>query len=158
MEDGTDVKRIKLSTGGFCIVDDIDYEYLKEYTWRQDQHGYASNVRRIKRRTVTILMHRLIINAPEGFDTDHINRNRLDNRRSNLRVCTRSQNNMNSKIRIDNNSGSKGVSWHKQTNKWRSYINYGGKQISLGLFSRLSDAVIARRIKAKELYGEFINE
>lgn len=157
------MKRLALSNGSITLLDDADYEIVKRWTWRKDRHGYATRVRRVyispnRYKCTTIFLHRQITDAKTGFDVDHMNRNRLDNRRSNLRQASRSQNNINSKIAHTNTSGYKGVNFHKSTGKWRAYISQSGKQIYLGLFSTIDQAASARRNKAIELYGEFINE
>jgi hypothetical protein len=85
---------------------------------------------------------------------DHINGNRTDNRISNLRKVTRSQNNMNSALRKDSTSGIKGVSWHSQANKWRATIQSHKQQKHLGLFATIEDATKAYRAAAAALFGE----
>lgn len=158
------MKKIPLYTGRFtrvsayALVDDEDYETLSAYKWRLDHYGYAANVRRINGKTKTVFMHGYLLPHPKGTEIDHINRNPCDNRKSNLRIATRSQNNMNSKRRVNNTSGIRGVSLHKQTGKWRAYISYNGKQINLGLFWNIKDAAQVRKQKATELYGGFVNE
>lgn len=86
-----------------------------------------------------------------GFEPDHINGQRADNRIANLRLATRSQNNGNGKTRSDNSSGFRGVSLHKKTRKWRA--NLAGNH--LGLFPTKEDAVAAYNAAAAEYYGEF---
>lgn len=86
-----------------------------------------------------IYLHRMINNTPKGMDTDHKNRNRLDNRRSNLRTFSRSQN-MSNTMQKNNTSGYRGVSWHKQRNKWTSRAKINGEYKSLGLFNSKEEA------------------
>jgi hypothetical protein len=110
----------------------------------------------------TMYIHRLIAihyisNDENKQCVDHIDNNRLNNKLTNLRWCTNQQNDMNRSISKNNTSGSKGVSFHKQTNKWRARIKISGKEIFLGYFTEINDAIEARREKAKELFGEFIN-
>lgn len=88
-------------------------------------------------------------------DIDHDNTLRSDNRMDNLREATRTLNNINSVIRVDNTSGFKGVSLHKASGKWRAYIKFKGKQISLGYFYSQEEADKAYKEKARELYGDF---
>ena len=96
--------------------------------------------------------------VPKGFEIDHINGNRADNRWSNLRVVTRRQNCMNHAVPKHNVSGVRGVSWHKYRKGggcWMARIEVNGKVIHLGVFSEKDDAIAARR-KAEELYcGQF---
>ena len=100
-------------------------------------------------------MHRVILNPPEGMDTDHINRNPLDNRRCNLRISTRTQNNANSKLRVNNTSGRKGVSWDKYRCIWSASIRIHGKTIHLGRFNELEQAANAYSEKARVLFGVY---
>ena len=83
--------------------------------------------------------------------TDHINRNKLDNRRSNLRICTPKENLQNSSIRTTNKSGATGVYYVPKVNKWRAQITIDGKTKYIGIFTSFEDAVIARR-KSEQIY------
>lgn len=101
-------------------------------------------------------MHRLILNAPENMEVDHINGNRLDNRRENLRLCNSSQNKCNRGPRKDNKSGYKGVSWHGQRQKWTVRIKTPyGKYLSLGLYDDKKEAAMAYNKASVEYHGEF---
>jgi len=100
-----------------------------------------------------ILLHRLLF--PDRKETDHINRDIFDNRRSNLRECTSSQNSMNKGISKSNSSGITGVSWHKATQKWRAWIMVSRKMNHLGVFKTKEEAVSARKDAEKLHYGEF---
>ena len=98
-------------------------------------------------------IHRLI--NPEWKQTDHINRDKTDNRRSNLRECTTAQNAMNSSLRRTNTSGVTGVSWHKGAGKWRARIMIDGKHMHIGYFSDKADAIAARRAAEIKYFEEF---
>lgn len=143
------MKRIKLNKGFVALVDDSDFEYLNQWKWFE-HHGYAVRTKRIGLRKFNkiseIYMHRLINQTSEGFDTDHINRNKLDNRRCNLRTVTRSQNQFNRGNPINNTSGYKGVGWDKEHQKWVSRIKVNGKKIFLGRYNSLQGAWLARRL------------
>jgi len=128
----------------FAVIDPEDYGRLIKYNWCLD-NGYAFS-------SLLGRMHRFIMNTPEGMDTDHINHNRIDNKKSNLRVCTRSQNQFNSSI-VFSKSGFKGVSFHQ--NKWMSRIVRNGKLIFLGYYDTPEEAAKAYDTKAVELFGEF---
>ena len=149
------MKEIKLSKGKFAFVDDEDFEYLNQWKWCIDDRNYAKRAVNINGKQSWIKMHRIIMNAPGKMEVDHVNRNNLDNRKSNLRICTHSQNIANSKKPITNTSGVKGVHWKKNNNKWESYIGYQGKKIYIGLFDDIEKAAIAYKNKAHELFGEF---
>src|SRR5437879_4118875 len=110
------MKKIPLTQGQFAIVDDADFLELSQFSWyaQKQRHGFYAVrcIRDEKGNQRTILMHREIMRTQDGFDTDHINNDKLDNRRENLRICTASQNMQNKDIRSDSTSGFKGVSWH----------------------------------------------
>ena len=92
------MKKIELTQGKFALVDDEDFEWLNQWKWYANHLGYTWYVVRSVRydnEVKAILMHRSILNAKIGEEIDHINHNGLDNRKKNLRICTRSQNNMN---------------------------------------------------------------
>ena len=101
-------------------------------------------------------MHREILNLTLGnkLRVDHKNCNGLDNQKQNLRFATKSQNGMNQKIRMGT-SKYKGVSWHKNRNKWAVWICNNGKRQYLGYFTNEVDAAQAYDRKAKELFGEY---
>ena len=109
----------------------------------------------IKGKPKKLLMHRLIMNTPQGMDTDHINHNKLDNKRSNLRICTTSQNMMNTCLSSKNTSGFKGVFWDKRNKKWGAHIGYKKKTLYLGIFKNKINAAKAYNLKALELFKDF---
>lgn len=149
---------IPLSNGkGRMIVDEGSYEYLSQFTWSLSHYGYAvrrgrkslgENVQQI------VYAHREIINAEKGMDVDHINGDRTDNRKSNLRLCTRSQNlqNMGSK---PGTSSYKGVSWAKDRQKWRVSLRVNNKNINVGDFENEEEAALAYNVAASRAYGEY---
>jgi hypothetical protein len=152
-------KEIILSQGKVALVDDEDYEWLNQWKWWFNSRGYAHRIiYENGKQKGHIYMHRLILNTPSDLDVDHINHDGLDNRRSNLRQCTRSQNLANQKMRKINTSGKKGVSWHKTNKKWSANIGFNHKLIHIGYFDNICDASIAYKNKAHELYGDFIYE
>lgn len=152
-------KEIPLTQGKVALVDAEDYEYSNQFKWYAMKHGntyYA--VRHIKKedgKQTLICMHRVIMKTSKGMDTDHINGDGWDNRRDNLRICTRSQNKMNGNIHKDNTSGYKGVFWQKRDKKWMAQIQIDGKLKYLGLFITKEEAALAYNEAAKELFGEF---
>ena len=148
------MKEILLTRGHKAIVDDDKYDLLSQWKW-YELNGYAVRGVWKNKKTKLIRMHRLILNTPAGFDTDHVNGDRFDNRIENLRVATRSQNIMNTIIRKDNTSGFKGVTWHKCKKKWVSHIGFKKEFIHLGYFTDKIEAAKAYDSKAKELHGEF---
>lgn len=127
-----------------------DYDKIKDYCWYITKDGYVICT------YGRILMHRLIMNFPNSV-IDHIHGkvSRNDNRKSNLRVATHSQNSMNTKLRSDNSSGVAGVTFEKFTNKWRSYITVNKKRKTLGRFDNFEDAVRARKDAEEKYFGEY---
>lgn len=92
--------------------------------------------------------------SPSGT-IDHANGDPDDNRWSNLRSATQSQNIANARIRRDNTSGHKGVRFHQEKGRWQAYLDFQGKRANLGYFDNLDDAISARLAKAREVHGEF---
>ena len=149
-------KLMPLSQGKFAIVDAEDYERLKQYKWHVDK-GDSTNYAARGIVGKNFRMHREILGAPKGLVVDHINHNGLDNRRSNLRLCTVRQNNMNRRPSRRKNKWSrfKGVSWDKQRRLFTAYIQQDGKMVRLGRFESEVEAAKAYDKKARELFGEF---
>lgn len=152
--DSEDVRFIPLTQGKFAIVDADDYEWLAKYKWNcQNNKGgfYAFRSEGHK----MIAMHREIIRAPEGLLVDHIDGNGLNNRKSNLRLCTHSQNTYNRRPNRNCSSRYKGISFHKMSKKWEVAICCKGKREHLGRFDDEVKAALAYDRKAKQLFGEF---
>jgi hypothetical protein len=128
-----------------------DYDIVKRYTWYISKRGYVTtNVKRI-----ATPMHKIILDNTDGFDVDHISGDKLDNRRSNLRICTHQENMFNQRLRSNNTSGFIGVSLMKNVGRYEAYIHYNSKKHHLGLYDNPVDAAIARDRAAKKYYGEF---
>ncbi len=134
-------KAIPLTRGKIAIVDDEDYEYLSQWDWCYGGSGYAARWRRIDGKKRLVYMHTVINQTPEGGITDHINRNKLDNRRENLRTVSHSVNNSNINIRQANVSGMSNVWWDKSRRKWRVYTGKKeGKNKFIGAYFCLERA------------------
>ncbi len=144
------MKKIKLTKDKFAIVDNSDFDYLNQFKWWFNPSGYAmtSSIGRKK-----VYMHKLINQTPVGFLTDHINRNKLDNRRVNLRSVKNNINSINRDLQVNNTSGVKGVSWNNQHNKWEANVWVKRVKISLGEFKNFKEAVLARKIAEETYYG-----
>lgn len=131
----------------FVLVDEEDFEKLNQWKW---YYNTGCAVRGYPRR---ILMHREIMGNPVGKEVDHINMNRLDNRRANLRIVTRSQNLLNRNKQKNNTSGFKGVSW--KDGRWYVQLGVGKKKnLVLGYFDDIQEAAKAYDIAAKKFYGK----
>lgn len=141
----------KNGAGMFATVDDEDYEWLNGMRWYISTCGYArSNLYSPKdKKCRNVYMHKMLLKASPENQVDHINRNKLDNRRSNLRVCTAIQNGGNTSFRKSNKSGYRGVCFVKESNKWRSYV---GIEV-LGHFQSKEEAARVRDKAALERWG-----
>ena len=150
---------ITLSHGKVAVVDDHDYEDLRQDNWHASKCGDVWYARRGEH---CLFMHRLVMERAIGRPlqpgelVDHVNRDTLDNRRSNLRVATKAQNSQNEVRRIGA-SRFKGVArgTHSKVNPWRAYINACGRQIALGRFPDEESAARAYDEAAAEYFGEF---
>jgi hypothetical protein len=136
------------------LVDDEDFLYLSQWTWRLSYYGYAA---RMENRQA-IRLHNIVAERA-GMDMtntiDHISRVKLDNRRSNLRPATRQEQNRNQGMRSDNTSGVRGVVWHKRKKKWLTCIRVNGKLKHLGYFDDLDEATRVRKEAEEQYFGEF---
>lgn len=146
-------KEIDLGKGKFAIVDDSDYEWLSKWEWTSS--GGWPGIRYAIRREngKKIFMHREILSAPDGMQVDHINRNGIDNRRCNIRLCNNSQNQANKTRSRSNKSGYKGVI--KDGRKWRASLTKDGKKIHIGAYSTAEEAARAYDEAARKYHGEF---
>lgn len=134
--------------------DKDDYNLIKNYCWYHDNLNYIRT--RINKNT-QITLHRLIMNPPDDKVIDHINYDTTDNRKSNLRICTQSQNLMNSMKRIDNTSGHTGVYYNKRNKKWFSVITVNGEVINLGTYKDKNDAIKIRQQAERQYFGKYQN-
>ena len=144
---------IPLAGGGLALVDEADFAALSRFNWHQHAKGYA--VREITRggRRVRLFMHHEIRKRRKGFEIDHANRNRLDNRSSNLRYATASQNRVNRIYRTPA-SGYRGVRGTR-SGKWEAHIVVRGKDKYLGTWTHVRHAASAYDLAAISIWGEF---
>lgn len=155
------MKEIKLTRGLVALVDDEVFEELNQFKWCaiKSPRGKFYAVRNAYLgggRSKTILMHRVILNAPAGLQVDHIDGESLDNHRANLRLATDQQNKQNQERPHRNNKlGVKGVCWCADRKKYQSSIRHNGKLIHLGRFESLADADKAYREAETKYFGEF---
>jgi hypothetical protein len=143
-------KIILLTRGLTATVSDEDFDLLNKFNWNAVKGAvYYYAVRSNDKAK----MHRIIVDAPSGMQVDHIDGNTLNNTRENLRICTVSQNQCNSKVRVDNTTGYKGVTICKS--KYYAQIRHNGKRISLGYYEKPEDAARAYDEAAKKYHKEF---
>lgn len=138
-----------------------DYDRLKEIYWYKGKNGYFVGVdtrtRAKNRKKKITLMHRYIMNAPEDMIVDHIGGiNTIhDNRKINLRVVTKRQNQINHKLYGHNTSGITGVYWIQKIRKWEAVIVVEGKKVRLGQYKNKEDAIKARKVGEEKYYKDY---
>lgn len=147
------MKEIPLTQGKVALVDDEDYERVARYKWcaviRRNGSYYAfANGGRL-------LMHRFILGVTGGSKVDHYNQNTLDNTRANLRLATTAQNGHNMRKHRDNESGYKGVSLVRATNKYQVQLQVNGKRVWVGGFTDPKQAALEYDRLARLHFGEF---
>lgn len=141
------------------LYDKEDQSIVDSYNWAIGRNGYVVSSKYVKgsgrknQKNISLYFHRLITNAPKGKVIDHINRNKLDNRKENLRVCTQRENMVNCGLLKNNTSGTKGVYWSKVCNKWCAFIHFNKKKIHLGVFSDKEEAVDKRKEAFIKYFG-----
>lgn len=129
------------SRRGVALVDYADAEAIGACSWFMHSNGYAVRSIQVGGKRLFVFMHRFLLDLTpgDGHQVDHINGDKLDNRRENLRVCTNAQNNQN----LHQRGPYRGASWHAQRNRWRAYATLDGKQRHLGYFAAREDAAAA---------------
>ena len=135
------------------MFDIDDYEKVSKYHWYEENNGYIRSSS--KKKEDRFHLHRLIMGFPDGMNIDHINHDTFDNRKSNLRIVTVSQNAMNHILGNKNTSGITGVVWVKNRNNWKAEIKLNGETIYLGSFDKFEDAVKARKEAEEKYFGEY---
>jgi hypothetical protein len=155
------MKEISLTRGKVALVDDEDFEWLNQWNWcyrtpksGKNAMGYAIRMTQKDHVRTRIHMHRLIMNTPPELEVDHINGNRIDNQKSNLRNCTHQQNIFNKTNLWNNTSGYRGVSLY-YSKYWVARITINVKISHIGTYKTAEEAAHAYDIKAVKCFGEF---
>jgi len=148
------MKKIKLTKGKSAIVDNDDFEYLSQWKWHYMMgYGYAGRIDNLTKKYIK--MHRVILALKKGEMGDHINCNKLDNRKCNLRKCTPSGNSRNKSIGKNNKTGFKGVYYEKSRDTYQAHITVNWKHKFLGTFDTKEEAAKAYNLGAKKYFGKF---
>lgn len=145
----------KKGKGLYFQIDDADFPLVGKHGWSLKVSGGIKLYLRAMVNSKHITLHRFLLNAPSDKHVDHINGDCLDNRRSNLRLCNRFENNQNANRRKDNTSGVKGVHWNKKNKNWAVRIQVYNKRIYLGGFKDLETAKIAYNQACIKHHGSF---
>lgn len=151
---------VQLTMGYEAVIDAVEAPLVGQWNWTallqphsNTVYAYRHDCSGPKKRNVR--MHRLIAGDPPGLDVDHRDGNGLNNRRSNLRAATKSQNAHNARLSRRNSSGAKGVYWSNRAQRWIVEIRLHGQRHYVGTFVRLDDASSAYASASARLHGEF---
>jgi len=150
---GEGVKTIPLGDGLYAYVDAADFEWLNQWHWGV-HGGYAARHEKRNGRRRVVLMHREIMKPPKGKIVDHVNGNKYDNTRANLRNSTRQENQHNTRKRAGGSSIYKGVAYCKATGRWRASLDCRKEHYNLGRFDSEVEAARAYDYKAAQVFGE----
>ena len=150
-----DTAYVPLTRGYEAIIDAEDAPLVAQYNWRAMVDDRAIYAVRHKAGGGSVLLHRELMEAEHGYEVDHIDGDGLNNRRSNIRAATKTQNQWNRRRPVTNKSGVKGVYWSAREKRWLAQIGVRGKRIHLGYFSDLEAAAAAYAAACTKLHGEF---
>jgi len=154
------MKKISLTQGKIALINDEDFLMVHGFKWHAIECGrtyYAARQgpRQKGKKRKTFLMHRVLMNASKNQMIDHADGDGLNNQKNNLRFCTFAENMRNSKRRIKNISGYKGVSFYEKIKKWSAKITVNYKLIYLGCYKSKHLAGVVYNIAALKYHGQF---
>ena len=136
------------------LFDLDDYDKIKKYCWREDctKNGYITARDKNKKGTYALLLHRLVMNCPDGLQVDHIYHNVRDNRKSKLRIVTPGQNNYN---RLPYEDGRIRGVYLQESGRWKAQITFEGVCYNLGVYDTKEEAIEARKKGEEKYFGEY---
>jgi hypothetical protein len=149
------LRKVQVSQDVYAIVDADVFAEISQFNWFLGNRGYVVRNSTIDGKRRQILLHRQIVGPKQGNVVDHINGDKLDNRKVNLRECLHKQNIRNQKLRENNISGYKGVAFKQRRGHWIARITVDGKMTYLGSFDNPHDAARMYNFWAIEMFGEF---
>jgi len=151
------MKKIPLQNSSLeTSVDDEDFELLSENRWRISPRGYVYRYEQVAGQSKTLLMHRVVLNAPKGIGVDHRELPRYNNQKHNLRLATQSQNGANARVSLrPKTSRYKGVWWSRHRGRWVAELMLHRKKIHLGVFLKEEEAAAAYNQGAQQRFGQF---
>lgn len=150
---------IALTRGAVALVDPTDVEALARHSWQLTSNGYAVRIVRYgprsEGRKAAVLMHRQLMGLQpgDGLEVDHINGNKLDNRRGNLRIATRSENELNKPKRAGTSSRYKNVTWDARYQAWAAKVKRYGRTYNFGRYP--TEEAAAEAVRAGVLLVPF---
>jgi hypothetical protein len=139
-----------LHNGVSFLFDKEDYDFVKRNSWHQINLNNENNPYINSTKYGTLHRYLMRDKLSDKLQVDHINMNKLDNRKSNLRVVTQQENLHKKTVYKTNTSGHQGIKWNKHLNKWQVQITRNKKRVHLGVFANLQDAIIARRLAEQQ--------
>lgn len=141
------------NTSFFFDIEDLSV--IRSKNWYKDKDGYLIYSYFYSGKPHFVRFHRIVMNAKSEQIVDHINKNRADNRKKNLRVCNRAENDRNRGVYITNTSGITGVHYDRKRDKWVASITYNCKRIFIGRYEFKEEAIKARLLRETELFKDF---
>lgn len=141
--------KVKLNDENYMLCDIEDWERFKGHYWYMNDTGYAVCE---TMKTGTLRFHKLVTGTTADVIIDHINRNKLDNRKCNLRIATASVNSINKGLQSNNTTGHAGVHLNKKSGTWNARVKVNGKVIWLGAYPTKEEAIAARQAGEEKYY------
>lgn len=140
-----DVLSAYIDTEDLKKIQEVDWSWYANFHKNSGTYYVMANAKKPDGSSTLVGLHRFLMDQPSGLVVDHIDRNPLNNKKSNLRIVTAAQNNQNTRIQKNNRSGARGVYWCKQRNVWRAYVKVKGRYHYFGNHKNLQDAEAAAR-------------